>query len=89
MTDYQIENADLLLRPPLGPEATSRMLAQVTLLQARAQGLTVDEVVHHVIAQAARLHHGPEVSALEWTVRTAVQSVLDSDWSPADSGTLS
>jgi hypothetical protein len=89
LTDYQIENGDLLLRPPLGPEATSRTLAQVTLLQARAQGLTVDEVVHHVIAQAARLHHGPEVSALERTVRTAVQSVLDSDWSPADSGTLS
>ena len=89
MTDYQIENGDLLLRPPLGPEATSRTLAQVTLLQARAQGLTVDEVVHHVIAQAARLHDGPEVSALERTVRTAVQSVLDSDWSPADSGTLS
>ena len=49
----------------------------------------MDEVVYQVIAQAARLHDGPEVSALERTVRTAVQSALDSDWSPADSGTLS
>ena len=49
----------------------------------------MDEVVYQVIAQAARLHDGPEVSALELTVRTAVQSALDSDWSPADSGTLS
>ena len=49
----------------------------------------MDEVVQHVIAQAARLHDGPEVSALERTVRNAVQSVLDSDWSVADSGSLS
>ena len=89
MTNYQIEKGELLLWPPLDLEATSRTLAQVTLLQARAHGLTVDEVVDHVIAQAARLHDGPEVSALERTVRTAVQSVLDSDWSLADSGTLS
>ena len=89
MIDYQIENGELLLWPPLGPEATPRMLAQVTLLQARAHGLTVDEVVDHVIAQAATLHDGPEVSALERIVRNAVQSVLDSNWSLADSGTLS
>jgi hypothetical protein len=81
--DYEIKDGELYIEAT-PTHMSLRFMAQSYLLLLRAQGITLAEAIQR--AHISKFTN--EVSTMERTMRAAIDELLASGWTPADSGSL-